>query len=99
MVVLPKPEAPIEDHVGCGLDKFQGHQLRNERLVTMLGPLPVEVCQGLEAPDVRGAHPALKRAAGTLLLFPTHQGLDPFGSGATRSSGSPARAASMLGRG
>jgi hypothetical protein len=31
---------------------------------------------------VRGAHPALKRAAGTLLLFPTHQGLDPFGSGA-----------------
>ena len=59
-----------QDRIGRGGQEVQRHQLRNCALITLLRPGPIEVGQGLEAPDMRAAQPSLQRAAGAFGFLP-----------------------------
>jgi hypothetical protein len=76
--------------VGGLLEEVQGDQLLDGGPIASFRPCPVEVAQGLEAPDVGLAHAPLQRAAGALIFFPLQQRLDPLGGGDVGPAGEQA---------
>lgn len=66
-----------EDGIGGVLQEFQAHQFGDGRPVTLLGPVPIEVGQGLEASDVRIPQAPFEATLCPFGFLPGQQGLDP----------------------
>lgn len=66
-----------QDDVEGLTDKVQAHQRGDGRLVTLCGPVPVEVGQWLEAPEVGGAQAPLQAPVMAFLDFPLQPLFDP----------------------
>ncbi len=66
-----------QNDVGGVLDKVDAHHLFNRIPVALRRPGPVEVSQGLEAPQMGIRHAPLQPETSALLLFPLKQRDDP----------------------
>jgi len=74
---LSEPGGADQDGVAGLAQEGQLHEFGDGALVALLGPAPVEVGQGFEAPDVGAAQAPLQGAAGALGLLPVQQGRQP----------------------
>ena len=74
---LAQATAADQEDIGRRLYEVERHQLGDRPLITLLRPGPVEIGQGLEAPDMGAAQPSFERAAGTFAFLPGQQRLQP----------------------
>jgi hypothetical protein len=70
---------PSENGISDFAEEVEGHEVFDGGAVALGGPVPVEITQRFEASDVSVPETAFQASAGTLLLLPLDQVLDPCG--------------------